>query len=381
MASNHYDLILCGGGVIGLSIALQCARKGWRICVVDQGAIGMQSSWAGAGILPSAATNFPLDPIEQLRALSHPLHGIWAKKLLELTGIDNEYRPCGGLYLGRSPAERATLIANTFWWDEHAMPYEQWTKNQAMEQVPDLFHSSDADQKTDFWWMPNDCRVRNPDHVRALLSAIKQLGVDVIEHKKVIEIIPESPTRFCVKLQSGSQLHASRVCVTAGAWTQLLLEKLGISTGVLPVRGQMLLYKSPNPLFRCVVNDGHRYLMPRDDGHILAGSCEEEVGFDTSTTAIALQDIQHWAESVVPSLANIPIVKSWSGLRPGSFDGYPYLGEAPGYDGLYVASGHFRHGLHWSTGTALLMQQLMFHEPTAIDLKPFRILRGNNSRT
>lgn len=398
MSTSNFDLVVCGGGVIGLSIAYQCVKEGWKVCVVERGKLGQASSWAGAGIFPSGALTSPLDPIEQLRALSHPLHAIWAKELLELTGIDNEYRPCGGLYLARTAAENATLVANTLWFEDHQIPYERWNEEQAKKRVPVLADSATLRQfglqgraigtatnrpqasLPSYWWMPNDCRVRNPLHIEALSKALEILGVTILENCEVSQVLPDKEMGFQTRLANSQSLHSTRVCIATGAWTQQLLEPLGIHTGVLPVRGQMLLYKADEPLFTCVVNDGHRYLMPRDDGHILAGSCEEEVGFDNSTTPEMLAELQDWAQSVVPVLKSLPLVKSWAGLRPGSFDAYPYLGEAPGFRNLFIASGHFRHGLHWSTGTALLMQQLMSGQKTSINLEPFRIMRGLNSK-
>jgi glycine oxidase len=156
-----------------------------------------------------------------------------------------------------------------------------------------------------------------------------------------------------------------------------MLETLGIQTGILPVRGQMVLYRCPEPPFSMVLNEGHRYLVPRDDGHVLAGSCEEEVGFDASTTPEMIADLRAWAESIWPALAEVPVANQWAGLRPGSFDSFPYLGTLPGLENAYIACGHFRHGLHWSTATAVLLFQAMSGEPTSIDLEPFRVQRGH----
>jgi glycine oxidase len=125
-----------------------------------------------------------------------------------------------------------------------------------------------------------------------------------------------------------------------------------------------------------VINDGHRYLVPRDDGHVLAGSCEEEVGFNTQTTESMILELQAWAKSLYPELTSSKVVRVWAGLRPGSFDSYPYLGTLHPYGNGYIAAGHFRHGLHWSTATAVLMRQWMSDEPTEIDLGPFCVVRG-----
>jgi glycine oxidase len=87
-------------------------------------------------------------------------------------------------------------------------------------------------------------------------------------------------------------------------------------------------------------------------------------------------EIRNWAETLCPQLESAEVVRTWAGLRPGSFDSYPYLGALPGHHGLFVAAGHFRHGLHWSTGTALLMRQLMMGEKTEIAMEPFHMTRG-----
>jgi glycine oxidase len=372
-----YDLILVGGGVIGLSIAWECAKHGLKVAVVEAGRVGSGSSWAGAGILPSGATIEPQDPLEQLRALSHQLHETWAVKLLEQTGIDNEYRKCGGLYLARSAGEKATLAANRVWWQEHGIPFRQVSQNEVEtlgfgRTGEDGASRNLQSDKRQFWWLPNDCRVRNPRHIQALLAACKASGVDVVEHNAVVDISRTSD--WVVACKEGCY-QASKVCLTAGAWTLQLLARLGIETGIMPVRGQMLLYKLDDKPFDCVVNEGHRYLVPRDDGHLLVGSCEEEVGFVAETTELMLFELRGWAESVFPPLKDRSVIKSWAGLRPGSFDSYPYLGPIPSMPGLSIAAGHFRHGLHWSTGTALLMRQLICGEATSMELSPFHVYR------
>jgi glycine oxidase len=172
------------------------------------------------------------------------------------------------------------------------------------------------------------------------------------------------------------EFQAERYCVTNGAWASQLLGPLGIETGILPVRGQMVLYKLDHPLFSMVINEGHRYLVPRDDGHVLAGSCEEEVGFDTRTTPEMLDQLKDWALKICPVLGSAKVERTWAGLRPGSFDSLPYLGTLHPFENGFIAAGHFRHGLHWSTATGVLMYQWMSGQKTEIDLKPFCVQRG-----
>jgi glycine oxidase len=170
-------------------------------------------------------------------------------------------------------------------------------------------------------------------------------------------------------------LRARQFCFTAGAWTSPLLARLRIQTGILPIRGQMALFRCDVSPIKRIINEGSRYLVPRDDGHVLAGSTEEEAGFDKRTTPEAIADLVAFARELVPALNEAKIEQTWAGLRPGSFDGLPYLGGLPGFSNAFVAAGHFRSGLYLSTATAVVMSELLRGEEPEIDLAPFRVGR------
>jgi glycine oxidase len=174
--------------------------------------------------------------------------------------------------------------------------------------------------------------------------------------------------------------EASRICITSGAWTPLISSELKSQLDIFPVRGQMVLFKLPKKAFPSVINEGHRYLVPRDDGYVLAGSCEEEVGYDERTTVEMIESLKQWAMELAPILNEATIEKSWSGLRPASVDGFPYLGELPQSPNFFVAAGHYRHGLHLSPITAHCMVDLMTGIQPPCDLRPFGILRGRTYR-
>jgi glycine oxidase len=137
----------------------------------------------------------------------------------------------------------------------------------------------------------------------------------------------------------------------------------------------MVLFRCEQPPIRRVINEGSRYLIPRLDGYLLAGSTEEEVGFDKRTTDEAIADITAFARAIVPALATATIENTWAGFRPASFDSLPYLGRLPGLANAFVAAGHFRNGLFLSPATALVMSQLLRDEQPRIDLTPFRVGR------
>jgi glycine oxidase len=372
---DRFELLVLGGGVVGLSIALEGARRGLRVGLVERGLIGRESSWAGAGILPAGATVPVDDPIEQLRQLSDQLHSGWATWLMETTGIDNEYRRSGGLYLAMTPAERATLRANQLWWDELGIDYEKLDHQSLRTKV------ASVSDKAEGYFVPSDAKLRNPRHLSALRKACELLSVSLLEGTEVTGFDLQANRISHVKVTGRDDgccvIPAERICVATGAWSSLLTKELGIETQIYPVRGQMLLYRFDRIPFPMVINEGHRYLVPREDGHVLVGSCEEEVGFDRSTSAEMIEQLRRWASDVIPEFKNHEPVQAWAGLRPGSIDAFPYLGTLYPYENAYLAAGHFRHGLHWSTATAQLMVEHMLGERTTISLEPFRVQRGN----
>ena len=395
--SHTADCLIIGGGVVGLSLAFELAGRGASVQLLDQASLGRAASWAGAGILPPSPTCGAIDPLDQLRGMSHRLHAQWAEQLQTLTGIDTGYARCGGLYLARSAAEAATLTAQQALWAEHGIEAERWSVEETIAREPNLTEllnpsssvsaNSDSYDSTSnlananaqpsvkaIWYMPDECQLRNPRHLKALVAACKLRGVQFFEHAHVEQL---QCADGAIRLTAGEQkFTAKQACICSGAWTRLLMDELQVPTGILPIRGQMLLYRAEKPLLQRVVNEGHRYLVSRNDGRLLAGSCEEEVGFDATTTEPMLQQLRAWAEAILPQLKSTPLENSWAGLRPGSFDGMPYIGAVPGRSQLFVASGHYRAGLHLSCATAFVVADLMQGIPPAIDLTPFRLSRG-----
>jgi glycine oxidase len=376
--------IIVGGGVIGLSLAWELAQRGRRVVVLDAGSVGKAASWAGAGILPPTAKRGTDDPYEQFRAMSHELHPLWAERLRTSTGIDTGYIRCGGIYLASSRAEAATLAANRWWWQEHGIAHQAWSLQELAQREPLLMAGraqtspSDTAGQADIrsvWYLPDECQLRNPHHLQALAAACRQQGVELVEQAEVTQLEPShsGPPRVVTKRAS---YRAEQVCICSGAWARHMLAQLGLASGIMPVRGQMVLYGCDRPLLTSVVNEGHRYLVARRDGRLLAGSIEEEVGYAVETTDAGLSQIRNWAERILPQLKDQPIEKTWAGLRPGSFDGFPYMGAVPGHEQLYLAAGHYRSGIHLSCATAVLMANLMQGLGNPIDLHPFRIGRG-----
>lgn len=371
-----HDVLIIGGGVIGLSLAWDLARRGRSVRVIDQGEPGREASWAGAGILPPATLRPNDHPLDRLRGLSCELHPQWAAELKQLTGLDTGYRRCGGIYLGRTAGEAAALAA----WTEALREENIEVLKLSAADLGELEPALRPSQRTEYsvlstqYLLPGEGQLRNPRHLKALLVACQHSGVMITPNSPAADFVVRGGELVELTTATGP-LAARQFCFTAGSWTGLLLQRLGIAAGIMPIRGQMVLFRCEQPPISRIVNLGSRYLVPRTDGYVLAGSTEEEVGFDKRTTEEAIADLTAFARDLVPALRDATIERTWAGLRPGSFDGLPYLGPLPGIRNAFVAAGHFRTGLYLSPATAVVMSQLIRREQPQIDLAPFRVGR------
>ena len=223
--------------------------------------------------------------------------------------------------------------------------------------------------------VPEECQIRNPRHLKALYAACVGRGVEITSGVPAEDFDVRGGRIRAVQTCLGP-LAADMVCITTGSWTAALAARLGVRPAIKPIRGQIVLLRSARPMLSRIINEGNRYLVPRGDGQLLAGSTEEDVGFDRSTTVGAISGLLEFALGLVPKLAESTIERTWAGLRPSTADGLPYLGRVPGIENGFVAAGHFRGGLQLSTGTAIVMSQLMRGLTPDVELTSFALKRA-----
>ncbi len=364
--SEKCDVLILGGGVIGLTTAYFLSQTGVRVTILDKGQFGQESSWAGAGIIPPAPSpEHAMHPLDQLAALSARLHREMAVHLFETTGISNEWTCRGGWELFE-PHETAPVDL----WREQRIQFEDADAKLIAEREPAL---KPANHRVFF--MPAMAQVRNPRHVKALLAWCQRPNVTLIPNCRVQGFEKEGERVLSVRTAQG-KMSASKYLLTAGAWTEGLLKEIGCQPGIRPIRGQIALLQATPKLLTRVVEVGKRYLVPRLDGHVLVGSTEEDAGFEKQTTATAIRGLLDFALAIVPALADAPVERCWAGLRPGSPDGLPFLGCVPGLANLFIAAGHHRAGIQLSAGTGLVMRELLLGQPATIPLDAFRLDRG-----
>ena len=370
------DLLVIGGGVVGLSIAYEAAGRGRRVRVIDSGQPGREASWAGAGILPPAGEG-NLEPLEQLFALSNRRHAQWAEELRAATGIDNGYRACGAIYLAREAREIEQLKQLGAWAAVRNIAAEV-LNGAALQKVEPALRPTGTLAAA--YLVPQECQLRNPRHVKALIVGCAQRGIEISPGVAAEDFDVRGGRIRAVRTTTGG-VWAKDVCITTGSWTGPIARKLGVQLAIKPIRGQIALLSLARPLLSRIVNEGSRYLVPRPDGRVLVGSTEEDAGFDRTTTAGAIGELLRFACSLVPDLAAAQIERTWAGFRPATDDGLPYLGRVPELENAWVAAGHFRSGLQLSTGTAAVMNQLLAGEEPEVDLTGFRLDRPSPSAT
>ncbi len=360
---NLPDVLVLGGGVIGLTAAYELAARSARVSVIDRGDFGREASWAGAGIVPPGRPEGVTDPYERLRALSSTLFPGLSAALRERTGIDNGFRQCGGVEF---PADEPI---DTELWSREGVTWEAGDAAQVQHWEPAL-----AASRGPAYFLPEMAQVRNPRHLQALLTALASQGVTLRPGVPACAFECAGDRVRAVQTAQG-RMEAEQFLVCAGAWTDPLLAPFGVRLGVRPVRGQIVLLRNRVPVLRRIVLVGKQYLVPRDDGRVLVGSTEEDAGFDKATTATAIAGLLSFAVRTVPALADATVERAWAGLRPGSPDGLPFIGQVPGFRNLWVAAGHFRAGIQLSPATGRVLAEALTGQPPIIPLGPFRLDR------
>ena len=336
------DVVIVGGGVIGLTIARALAKRGARdVVLIEKDHPGLEASWAAGGILGPQAEADQIDDFFRLGCASRDLFPSFADSLKEETGMDVELDKTGTLYLGFTAEDEHELRQRYEWQASEGLPVEWLSRGEARKLEPSISRKTRCALR-----FPNDWQVENRRLAEALVSANQKLGVRLITECEVKALCAEDGRVTGVESSSGS-ISAPVVVLAAGAWTSLIqstgtpLPKIDVE----PVRGQMLCFETQPPISQHVLYSSWGYLVPRRDGRILAGSTTEFVGFDKDLTIDGVSEIRAMALEIAPVLDDSPLVDSWSGLRPCAQDGLPVLGPHEEVEGLFYATAHYRNGI------------------------------------
>ena len=353
-------VLIVGGGIIGCAAALELARAGCRVTVLERATPGAEASSAAAGLLApideSAETNFA-----RLALASWRLYPDVVRDLQDTTGIDVEYVTRGTIYPTSADRKRRDVAA---WADIEELGVEtlQGEEVQRLEPAlsPAISHAIFV--RGDHW-------LNNQRLVLAYAQAAVVAGVELKSGCHVSRLIADRG-RVRGVVTEGERIEGDTVLLAAGAWSGELMAGLGVSFRVEPRRGQMLaLAHVPPAITHCV--HGEVYLVPRPSGELLIGATVERAGFHRAVTAEGIAGLLQAAFELVPSVRELPIARTWCGFRPWAPDSLPVLGPWPGLEGLFVATGHFRNGILLAPITARLMTEWITGRQPSLAVKDF----------
>lgn len=364
---EYADVVVIGGGVIGLSVARALARKqAGRVLIVELGQFGKEASFAAAGMLAPQAEANQADDFFKLCCRSRDLYPTFAAELREETGIDIELDQTGTLYCAFSEHDEAEIQKRYEWQRRAGLAVAHLTSKEALNLEPSL--APDVRTALKF---PLDTQVENRKLLLALIAANAKLGVRSCADTTVESVQVRSGRVSGVQTSKGF-LRTGNVVVASGAWTSFIkVENAAPQIRIEPVRGQMICYDAKPPLARHVIYSPRGYLVPRRDGRILAGSTSEEAGFAKEVTPAGLESIRAHALEIAPAIAALTPLDSWAGLRPRAADELPVLGKTSETEGLFFATGHYRNGILLAPLTGKLIAGLIVDNVVSPELRTF----------
>jgi len=355
------DILVIGGGIIGLLTARELVQAGAEVTLVEMGETGREASWAGGGIISPLYPWRYRDSVTALASWSQGVYPALCTELHDETGIDPEFTRNGLLILDMEELDQALA-----WAGRHQAQIEILDAEHLHADEPDLGPRPARSMR-----MPAVGQVRNPRLVKSARRALEG-RIALREQEEVLELLVEQGRFHGVRTDKG-EIRADQVVICAGAWTAKLLEQLGTKPEIEPVRGQMILFLARPGEINHITLYKDRYVIPRRDGHILTGSTMERTGFVKATTAEAKEDLYRSAVELFPILKRTPIEDHWSGLRPGSPSGVPYIGAYPGIEGIYLNAGHYRNGVVTGPASARLMADLVLGREPILDPAPYAL--------
>ena len=348
------NVVIIGGGVVGLSIARALALRGVsEITLIERGSVGCEASSAAAGMLAPQAEADNADDFFELCCRSRDLYPEFAAALREETGIDIELDETGTLYVAITEEDEVEIQHRFEWQIAARLPVEQLTGIEARALEPCI--SSSVRSALRF---PRDIQVENRRLVSALAEANVKLGVRLLTGTSVNSISISNDAVTGVETSAGF-ISSRKVVLAAGAWTSILdvPDKAPSSLSIEPVRGQMICFETNSRLAKHVIYSPRGYVVPRLDGRLLAGSTSEIAGFDKRTTGSGIHSILTRALEISEQIAGLSLLDTWAGLRPHAADGLPVLGPCAEIEGLFYATGHYRNGILLTPITGELMAE------------------------
>jgi len=370
--SRVSDVVVVGGGVIGLAVAYYLAREKVPVTLVERGSIGREASWAAAGYLSfQGSSNRPGPRLELTRASARMYEG-WLRELGELTPADTGFWRSGVLELYLDDAEVREATERVAWQRAAGYAVEWLDAAGVRKRQPALAPALPVRGALLF---PEVAQVRPPRLLKALAEAVRRLGVEIREYSTVARLARSGDRVTGVTLASGETISAPIVVNAAGSWASQIASEMAIMP-IRPIKGTIVLLDVPAQPSREILVSSAGSLYPRADSKLLLGATMEDVGYDRRVKLEAVQTLIQQGLALVPALREANLVTAWTGLRPYSHDNVPYLGAVPDLEGAFVAAGHYRSGILLAPITGLLLKELILGQASTLPMEPYQMSRA-----
>lgn len=350
------SILVLGGGIIGLSCALEAARLGFRVTVLEEGAFGGQASGAAAGMLaPFSENPDGNDPFFRMCLDSMLRYPEWVRQVEELSGQSVELCESGSLNVVFHEADLLPMQTRLAWQRPYCAQMEWLDETELRRIEPQL-----SRRAIGALYCPAESHVFAPKLATAVEEACNRVGVKLISQAgRLTKLTSNSASGVTVTMAEAGAWNADRLLVCTGAWSGLLQDWMPVKVPVHPIRGQICAYDAGLGDVRHMVFSSQAYWVRKNDGTIVCGASEDVAGFDRSVTAHGIERLTRWSGRVFPFLEGEQPLRSWAGLRPATLDGRPLIGEVPGCPEIIVAAGHYRNGILLSPATSSMVGQLL----------------------
>lgn len=368
--NKTYDAIIIGGGVNGGAIAFNLAKRGRKVLLLEKDQLASKASGAAAGMLGAQAELDGEGPLFQLARTSRSMFSGLADELKMMSGIDIELMNKGMLRLALTDREQQEHYRISKIHKQHGEFAEMLTGEEARKKEPAL-----SDEVMGAMYLDKDGQVAAPQLALGFLRSASALGAVIKEYVEVHSFYFSTGKITGVATNEGDFMSAN-VVVTGGAWSEKLLKKTGLQLETYPVKGECFSVLTETPLLSSTIFTQNCYLVPKKDGRIIVGATVIPNTFNEQVTIEGLSFLMEKAKKLVPSISQCEWERAWTGIRPHTADGLPYLGEHPDYKGLFIATGHFRNGILLSPITGEVMTDLIEGKSPSIDISSFRVDRS-----
>ncbi|WP_337484959.1 glycine oxidase ThiO [Paenibacillus sp. OSY-SE] len=356
--SQTTDMLIVGGGVIGCAIAYELSKRGLQVTLLERGRLGLGTTCTAAGMLAPVAERFKHKGLGSFARLSLDYFSIWAEELWEQSHVDIELRK-RGLFIPVGSAEDVQDIQNEL---QQTNTYSneggidsggiRWhPSSQMMKMEPRL-----SSELQGAFFLTDEGHVSPTKLTFALARSAERYGARIVESQTVTHILHKSGRVIGVETL-GQSWHAGAVIICSGLESGMLTRDLGVDLTFYPVQGELAVVRSHALQMESVVYGNGTYIVPKSEGNIYIGATSHAMRYDRTVKVGAIQRLISQATCLVPALAEAEWIQAWAGLRPATTDGLPFIGPVKGYDGLWLAAGHYRNGILLSAATGIGLAQ------------------------